>query len=748
MLTLALFFVSTTVIGQITYETGTPPSWKLFKSATDGVSVIKLPTFDLAKLQAEDVIVDADKSGPWRFGNSFETNYTTENSGVWNSGENGERVWRLAVTSKGALNMNVIFNQFKLVPGDQVFIYNKDHSDVIGPFTHLNNKSWNELATLPIAGQTLIVELRQVNPLAAEQSKLSVGQITHGYRDIFGYAKRIYEKGLNDSGTCNNNVICPVGDNWRCQIASVAIIVVGGSGACTGTVLNNHSQDERPLFLSANHCGTSVSSWVFRFNWDSPTCTPTTNGPTSQSVSGATLLANSAGSDFSLMELSSAIPAAYNVYYSGWDATGNIPTGQTAIHHPSGDVKKISFDTDNATATSWNGAAVWNISNWEDGTTEPGSSGSGLWDQNQLLIGQLYGGTASCSSISDDYYGRLSVSWDGGGSAATRVKDYLDPNGTGIKTLDGLGTGACAGITFDIDAATASIDGIDPSYCNAQTITPSMTLKNNGNLTLTSVDINYDFNAGTTTGTINWTGSLAPGATVSVALPTFTLVGGANSLTVSTNSPNGSADMLTSNDNKTSNFTAVLNGVLVTVDIIQDQYGAEVTWEITNTTGTVMASGGPYSNGNDQQLESANVCLELDQCYDFTINDAAGDGLCCVYGNGSYNVTYNGVSQASGGSYTDFETTNFCLTAGLIENLLAYISVYPNPTNGIVTVDLSKLEGNSFVTITSTTGAIITAKRVTSSLTQFDLSGEASGLYFVEVVTETGKAVYKLNLSK
>ena len=186
----------------------------------------------------------------------------------------------------------------------------------------------------------------------------------------------------------------------------------------------------------------------------------------------------------------------------------------------------------------------------------------------------------------------------------------------------------------------------------------------------------------------------------------------------------------------------------VTVDVIQDEYGSETTWEITNSGGTVIASGGPYTDDNDQQLESTTVCLELDQCYDFTINDSYGDGICCEYCSGSYNVHYNGVSQASGGEFTDSETTNFCLTAGLNENILANISVYPNPTNGTVTVDLSKIDGNANITVTSTTGAIVAAKSVTSSLNQFDLSREANGLYFIEVVTESCKAVYKLNLSK
>ena len=44
----------------------------------------------------------------------------------------------------------------------------------------------------------------------------------------------------------------------------------------------------------------------------------------------------------------------------------SIPVG---IHHPSGDIKKISFDYNNAS----NSGNYWDVNNWEDGTTEPGS---------------------------------------------------------------------------------------------------------------------------------------------------------------------------------------------------------------------------------------------------------------------------------------------------------------------------------------------------------------------------------------
>lgn len=749
IVTFVTTFFSEYSFSQIIHETGSPISWSVPKASLINIPTIKMPSFDVQAMLNEDLINDAEKIGPWRFGKEFKTSLSTQNSGVWQDLNNGERLWLLELESSGALSMNIIFDEFVMVPGDQLFIYSEDRKDVLGPLTYLNNKEWKGLATLPIQGDKIIVELRQRHPLLAKQSRLTIGQVTHGYRDIFGYAKRIYEKGLGDSGPCNNNVICPEGDPWRCEISSVAIIVVNGSGSCTGTVLNNHSQDERPLFLSANHCGTNVTNWVFRFNWDSPTCTPTQNGPTNQSVSGATLLSNSAGSDFALMELSSNIPASYNVYYSGWDATGDTPTNQTAIHHPSADVKKISFDNQSAQQATWGGAACWRILNWEDGTTEPGSSGSGLWDQDHHLIGQLYGGTASCGNNIDDYYGRLSVSWDGGGAANNRVKDYLDPNNTGVKILDGKGTGLCAGITYDNDGSILSIDGVDDSYCNIDnTSNATFTLKNAGNLNLTTASIAYDLNSGAQTGTIPWSGNLVPGATEVINLPQLNFTAGPNTLTVTASSPNGVADQNVANDTKTRNFNVILNGVTVTIDIIQDDYGSETSWEINDGT-NVLYTGGPYSDGNDQVLISTDVCLSLSECYNFVIYDSYGDGICCAYGNGSYTVGYNGAIYATGGTFGSSETTNFCVTLGLENKLLDNLKIYPNPSSGIIYLDFigtNKSQGE--VHIINASGQIVHSKIIKTAQTTIDLSENANGLYFLEVVTEEGKAVFKVSLNK
>ncbi|PON13152.1 hypothetical protein C2W62_35890 [Candidatus Entotheonella serta] len=116
----------------------------------------------------------------------------------------------------------------------------------------------------------------------------------------------------------------------------------------------------------------------------------------SDSQTGATFLASEAGVDVALVELDSQPDPAFQVYYTGWDRSANIPAGSVAIHHPQGEEKAISFNDDALTIgdscilANPTGNTHWFVDNWEMGTTEPGSSGSRLWDpESQLLIGTL-----------------------------------------------------------------------------------------------------------------------------------------------------------------------------------------------------------------------------------------------------------------------------------------------------------------------------------------------------------------------
>ncbi|HHG86391.1 MAG TPA: T9SS type A sorting domain-containing protein, partial [Bacteroidetes bacterium] len=195
--------------------------------------------------------------------------------------------------------------------------------------------------------------------------------------------------------------------------------------------------DFTPYILTAEHCislsDTDPNDWVFRFNYESATCEETVAPHKSlyYSYSGATLKAYWTDSDFALLQLNSSTNG--NNSFAGWNRQNTIPPNSTCIHHPGGDVKKISID-DQAPVVN----GMFHNVVWDQGTTEEGSSGSALFDNNRLIIGQLSGGDASCENPSGtDEYGRIFDSWTGGGTITSRLSDWLGGvnNPNSVNTL-------------------------------------------------------------------------------------------------------------------------------------------------------------------------------------------------------------------------------------------------------------------------------------------------------------------------
>jgi V8-like Glu-specific endopeptidase len=536
------------------------------------------------------------------------------------------------------------------------------------------------------------------------------------------------------SGSCNNNVNCPVGAAWQVEKRSVALILSGGSASCTGVLVNNTANDGTPYFLTANHCYSSgaTPSWVFVFNHETTGCTGST-GPTNQTISGCTLRARRAGSDFCLVQLSSAPPQNYNVQYAGWDATDAVTvTSATGIHHPSGDLKKISFENNAVPQGTWSGAETWDVQQWDDGITEGGSSGSPLFDQNHRIIGQLFGGASACSGSTEngqgDSYGRFGVSWDAGASPSARLKEWLDPGNTGALVIDGYPTGS---VTAQLDASAGSITNVPSNICGSS-VSPVFSLLNNGSTTLTSCTIQYTVNGGTVQ-TINWTGSIAQYGSTNVNLPAITLANGANSIVVTVVNPNGSTDENPNNNSVSISCNAIVGPtVIVNVDITFDDYSEETSWEIVQNGNVLASSNGLYPAGGTSVSES--VCL-APGCYDFVISDDYGDGLCCAYGNGSYEVSNAaGTSLAAGGNFTDSETTNFCVSGSSVEMISeTVITLYPNPAQN--EIQLIGALANSSLYIIDVAGNIVISTKTLSANVKVDTSSLSNGYYIVKLVS-------------
>ncbi|MFZ5433932.1 MAG: trypsin-like serine peptidase, partial [Calditrichota bacterium] len=437
---------------------GTPRSFQM--AITSTVPTAPLQTVDVAAYLAEDEA--AGKDVAYRFGAPLDVSFNLNNSGVWTELPDGGRVWRLHVQSPGAYSIGFTYDQWYIPEGADLFIYNDDRSFVIGAFTSFNNWVDGTNITQPVPGDGVTLEYYEPATVRG-QGVLSISRVVHAYRNLFGYGNL---DNYGDSGSCNNNVNCPEGATWQTQKRGVAMILDGGYRICSGSLVNNVRQDQTPYFLTANHCLGGETSWVFMFNYESPTCT-NANGPTTQTVANATLRATNTASDFALLQLGSNVPSSYNPFFNGWNRVNTAATSSVGIHHPSGDIKKISFDNNAAVSDRYLGTSGvanshWKIVQWDDGTTEGGSSGSPLFDQNHRITGQLHGGYASCTSLTSDWYGKFSMSWDYGSTAATRLKDWLDPDNAAPNTLDGL-DGSVASITVTAPNGGETIL-VDDSY--------------------------------------------------------------------------------------------------------------------------------------------------------------------------------------------------------------------------------------------------------------------------------------------
>ena len=427
---------------------GDPPKSRTVTSLpVESIAVVQLNLVDATVLLAEDA--QASKPGPLRFAVPVEVDITPQTAGTWEQLPDGARLWRLRFYSPGATDLNFGFGRYGLPDGATLHVYSESEDYYEGPYTYRDNRPQSQLWLPVVPGDRAIVELYlpfEYN----EEPELRLTHVGTGYRDLFG---RLGGANLKQ-GSCNIDVICPEADPWRDEIKSVARYSIGGTSLCTGSLMMDVPRSFRHFFLSAAHCGvngSNDSTLVFYWNYESPNCGDLSGGSLADNQTGATFRASKEDVDMLLVELDED-PASFGVYYSGWDRSGSAPAGSVGIHHPDGDEKAISFNTTLlTTVNSCIGAGNsthWLVDDWEQGTTEVGSSGSGLWDPaTKRMVGFLSGGSASCSQpFASDCYGKFSVAWDSGSAAASRLKDWLDPLDQGDLMVDGAYPGCEYGV--------------------------------------------------------------------------------------------------------------------------------------------------------------------------------------------------------------------------------------------------------------------------------------------------------------
>jgi lysyl endopeptidase len=459
------------------------------------VTQVELTAPDLAPIMKEDRLRNK-KTGLFREGVLVPSDISLQNSGKWTILDDGEKIWRLKIHLPGALAIGLYYDHFYLPQGARYFIFNANGHQVLGAYTSDNNPDDDIWANEKAQGDLINLELDLPAGVDTSSAYMHINNVADFYRatEYLDHYKYTQIDKLEDdtmpyftfggSSSCEKNAICPAGAAFPDQrMATLKFEYRSGADVlgASGTLMNNTRQNCIPYFLTATHTeatnstsNSTFSDWIFYFNYETPICTY--NGADSavfysQSMTGANFVSrasyNSASDeivgDFLLLQLRQNIPISYNAYFSGWDNSGNKPTGTSiSFHHPSGDVKKLATTTDVSPNGNFNDGepdSHW-LLYWQYGGTEEGSSGSGLFETGGYLIGDLSGGSTNegipctAKNINGDsmsnvaLYSKFSLNWnytyETPSTPQSRLHDWLDPGNTGATTLGAIpNTAAC-----------------------------------------------------------------------------------------------------------------------------------------------------------------------------------------------------------------------------------------------------------------------------------------------------------------
>ena len=410
--------------------------------------ILSAPDYQRAILEDK-----ADDSN--RFALPVNCNISPKSTGKWQILANGDKLWKVSIESENCKAWILWFDDYKLPKGSKLFIYTQDGKHIKGAYADYNNKTNMKLTVGPVSGSKIIVEYYE------PKSVLQTGDF------IISKAFYVYKANENTPGVmlgdpaymtslpCMININCPEGINYQNQKKGVVKILLAGDNGyyyCSGSLVNNTKKDSTPYILSAFHCEheytvANYDNYIFFFEWETPNCTLPLVEPESKTIDGCTKIAGREESDFILYKLKDKIPKTFGVYYNGWNKSDTKQAASSVmIHHPYGDVKKISLD--NAPPIVWNNSINWNNGvitpakhhlrvGLDKGASQGGSSGAPLFDEKGRIIGQLNGGTSDCM-LSTLFYGRFSKSWNDINDPTARLMDWLDPLNIGQDTLNGL----------------------------------------------------------------------------------------------------------------------------------------------------------------------------------------------------------------------------------------------------------------------------------------------------------------------
>ncbi len=591
--------------------------------------------------------------------------------------------YSLQLKAEKSLNLSLQFGEFLLSKNAIMTIYTAH--EITDSITSNENNERFLWATRVYQGDNLniVVVLPKIEE---EVSILRITQAGLGFKkigpDFFGNP--------GTSASCNINILCPSGNGWQNERNSVALVVANSDEVGTGTLIMNTCNYNRPYFLTANHMvvnNGNVSNWVFQFQTWSSTCTP--NGAFIENVqfNGGEIRAKSGVTDFALIELYQTPLSNSGLTYAGWNRSSVPATSTTAIHHPMGDLMKISHDFQAPVAAPYTGSANdhWRAS-FDVGIVQRGSSGCALFNQAHQIVGQLHGSVENvCTDFDNNCwcviqrpsvaeFGRFDLSWIGEGTNETRLSNWLDPSNSGAITTN-----------------TTNIVSL------IQAANPGAFLPMTGNSVVCATTQTYTIRGFSVGATINWQ-LLPPIVGSGYQLPAqnvCSMVTNGNQATL-TKISNGNVRLVATITYCGGIVQSANKEVTFGVSPIANNgaYASNISWytpivntvHFTNGTTTAISMAFPYNNQ-----------------YTFTKNQSSSNATWINWANGNVGITFNKPVTSSSFISFNVKTTNAC---GITNTPLVfyyngppiYFRVSPNPANDFITIEEIDAETNKITT--------------------------------------------------
>ena len=679
----------------------------------------------------------------YKYGTSIEVKRSIFDEVIPYQNNKNEWVYQVGVESKNAFSLNLIFSAIHLEKGSYFYIISDNSTNFIGPINSSYFTSLSSFSTDLLLDEKVIIEL--VEPTKNKgTSKVFLEQVIHGFRSL-------KSSSFSSFSSCSFDVNSDLSKGFELQKKSVVMILNASGGICTGTMLSTTNGPVKPYLLTAAHCGVDPSKWVFRFNWEYPLNSASSMEYISdslvrlnQSISGSILKARDVNSDFMLCELSRFPNDDWEVFYNGWDATNLTPKIGVSIHHPMGDFKKISLDSDSLVIDYYEHGLPLNHwrTFWEYGITQNASSGAPLFDEFHRVIGQLHGGDSECNSqFQTDYYGMLSFSWNDQIDSSKQLMYWLDPIKSGNKSCNGVfKTQESAKKLFTDPFLFFASSNLKSRFCSNH-ISPKIYLSSAGIVPLKHARVSYYLND-KYEGSIDWKGSIMNYLIDTIILPSLTLNDGIYKFTVRLILDDDLVGDIVHNNEFHTFFEVASLSQKYTVDFLPDLHGNDTRWMIQDANDSIIFSGGPYTYSYTQKEILSSVCL-TENCHQFSMIDRSQNGIFSNSKSGHFILTDSrGLKVLSVVDEATNFGSNFSKLVCVTEDLNS-LQIYPNPTNEIgirLTHATSQINA---IFIFSQDGKPVFETVSDQQSVFIPVSDLSPGIYLVKVDTDLGIATSK-----